>query len=243
MAKQDNRKPNVPQKYSEAIKVYVTEFNKKLPVLPSHYNRPKTDRMYLPQEYKSTMHIYRKYLQDCKINGYQPVSEAVFRQIFNEYNISIHVPKKDKCKICTKFQNNKETATESNKEPAMDEKLQAHLEEKNATYRKFKSHQNIKLANDTITTSFDLQKVLITPYKESMLLYYSRKYAVYNFTLYVSGTQNIFCFTWGESDGKRGSNEIVTCLLKYLKDIDSRGVKTSYYIPIFAASKIKTKQY
>lgn len=35
----------------------------------------------------------------------------------------------------------------------------------------------------------------------------------YNFTLYESGTQDVFCFTRGENDGQRGSNEIATCLL------------------------------
>lgn len=239
MAKQDMRKPNVPQKYTEVIKQHVSEFIEKLPVLPSHYNRPKTGRVYLPQEYKSLMNIYRKYLEYCKLNEYLPVSEPIFRQIFNEYNISIHIPKKDKCKTCTDFENNKENkknedsgkdsdeeSEEKRKEQiAKTKKHEAHLIEKNATYRRFKSHQNINLSNDTITTSFDLQKVLNTPYGESMLLYYSRKYAVYNLTFYESGTQDVFCYTWGESDGNRGSNEIATCLLKYLADVDRRGVK------------------
>lgn len=70
-----------------------------------------------------------------------------------------------------------------------------------------------------------MQKVLNTPHGESMLLYYSRKYAVYNLTFYESGTQNVFCFTWGEADAKRGSNEIATSLTKYLQNVDQRGIK------------------
>lgn len=58
-----------------------------------------------------------------------------------------------------------------------------------------------------------------------MLLYYSRKYAVYNFTIYESSTQDGYCFTWGESDGKKGSDEIATCLYQYLKIADEKGVR------------------
>lgn len=67
--------------------------------------------------------------------------------------------------------------------------------------------------------------MLNTPHGDSMLLYYSRKYAVYNLTFYESVTQNVFCFTWGETDAKwRGSNEIATFLTKYLKNVDQRGI-------------------
>lgn len=58
-----------------------------------------------------------------------------------------------------------------------------------------------------------------------MLLYYSRKYAVYCFTVYESITQNGYCYIWGESDGGRASNDIGSCLYNYLKLVDSRGVK------------------
>lgn len=73
------------------------------------------------------------------------------------------------------------------------------------TYQRFEFHQQLK-NNNTIVASFNLQKMLTTPYGETMVLYYSRKYAEFNFTLYESQTQKVFCYTWGESDGKRGSN-------------------------------------
>lgn len=91
-------------------------------------------------------------------------------------------------------------------------------------YARFKLHQNI-LDSKTLTTSFDMQKVLNTPHGESMLLYYSRKYAMYNLTFYESGTRNVACYLWGESEGKRGSQEISSCLYLYLKDVDNRGIK------------------
>lgn len=44
------------------------------------------------------------------------------------------------------------------------------------------------------SASFDLQKVLNTPHGNNMLLFYSRKYAVYNLCFYESITRNGFCF-------------------------------------------------
>ncbi|CAG4995795.1 unnamed protein product [Parnassius apollo] len=219
--KKDNRTPNAPPKYTEAAKSYVRSFIEKLPAVPSHYNRKRTNRTYLPQELKNVTNLYRIYLKDCNETGQENVSETVFRSIFREYNISFHIPKKDKCITCINAENNKETMTDIDKES-----MNAHIEEKNATKPRFKIHQNLRtLNNETIVSSFDLQKVLNTPHGESMLLYYSRKYAVYNLTFYESGTQDVYCYTWGECDGKRGSNEIATCLLKYLDVMDRKGTK------------------
>ncbi|CAG5049426.1 unnamed protein product [Parnassius apollo] len=154
MAQKDNRTPNAPPKCTEAAKSYVRSFIEKLPAVPSHYNRKRT--------------------KDCNETGQENVSETVFRSIFREYNISFHIPKKDKCITCINAENNKETMTDIDKES-----MNAHIEEKNATKLRFKIHQNLRtLNNETIVSSFDLQKVLNTPHGESMLLYYSHKYAV-----------------------------------------------------------------
>lgn len=69
---------------------------------------------------------------------------------------------------------------------------------------------------------FDLQIVLNTPCGQSMLLYYSTKIAVYNFTIYESKTRNAMCYIWNETRGKKGSNKIWTALMIYLKDVDQR---------------------
>ncbi|CAG9790380.1 unnamed protein product [Diatraea saccharalis] len=102
--------------------------------------------------------------------------------------------------------------------------MAVHLEEKKACYQRFNIHQKLT-SNDTLTVSFDLQKVLNTPHGESMLLYYSRKYAVYNCTFYESQTKIGHCYIWGESDGKRGGNEIATCIYKFLLKIDERPIR------------------
>lgn len=122
--------------------------------------------MYLPQELKNISNLYRLYVGHCDDKNKEAVGEPVFRTIFNQYNISFHTPKKGKCIMCMKAQNNEEM-NETNKE-----NLKIHLREKKASYKRFIVHQRLKtLNNDTVTTSFDLQKVLNTPHGESMLLF------------------------------------------------------------------------
>jgi len=55
---------------------------------------------------------------------------------------------------------------------------------------------------------------------QQILLFYSRKLAYYNLSIYESNTKNGHCYLWSEPDGKRGSNEIASIIFKYLKTID-----------------------
>ncbi len=75
-----------------------------------------------------------------------------------------------------------------------------------------------------ITCSFDLEKVLNTPCGKSMLFFYYRKYSVYNLTFYESSTRKVFYFTWGEKDGKRGSNGMCSVMEKYLFELEMRKI-------------------
>lgn len=214
----DSRTRTAPNKYDETTKLNAKKYIEALPALPSHYSRKKSTKLYLPEHFKNFSNLYRLYTKYCEERSENYLSEKLFTSMFKEYNYAFHVPKKDKCLLCTKNENNPDLTT--------NEQLQAHLLEKEATYRRFHIHQNQKRDNTFVVSSFDLQKVLATPYGESMQLYYSRKYAVFNFTVYESGTQNGYCYIWGEADGKRGSCEIATCLYNYLKELDNRGVNT-----------------
>ncbi|CAI6354896.1 unnamed protein product [Macrosiphum euphorbiae] len=75
-----------------------------------------------------------------------------------------------------------------------------------------------KAGGDFVCSSFDLQKVLNTPMGPHINLYYSRKYSYYNCSIYESGTYNAYAYLWGEIDGLRGCNEIVSCIYQYLWD-------------------------
>ncbi|KAJ8876259.1 hypothetical protein PR048_024169 [Dryococelus australis] len=60
-----------------------------------------------------------------------------------------------------------------------------HIREIIATKEHFAKYQKARGTDGSLCVSFDLQKVLNSPHGHNMLLYYSRKYFVYNFTVYV----------------------------------------------------------
>lgn len=211
-AKKDGRGKHIPGNKTpeiniEAVKCYIRD----LPYLPSHYCRKNSKRFYLPQEFRNLSNLYKMYKEKMLSEDRAAVGEKVFQNIFGEFNIGFHIPRKDKCSKCVRFE----------KEDGGEEKL-AHLKDKEETYERFQVHQKIQDEN-ILCVSFDLQKVLNTPYGQSMLLYYSRKLAVYNLTFYESKTREGYCYSWNETEGKRGANEVCTILDRYIKMVDDRG--------------------
>lgn len=164
--------------------------------------------------------LYRKYKEHRSCQGLTTVSENIFRKVFNEnFNIAFHIPKKDKCLKCCQFENKTDPT------PEEQQAHEAHLIEKDHTYNRYKIHKTIHSKDSaTMCISFDLQKVLNTPYGDSMLLFYTRKLAVYNAVIYENGTRNVYCYYWDESQGNRGANEMATILSKYiLTKVDEGG--------------------
>lgn len=142
--------------------------------------------------------------------GLKPVSLRTYKREFDKYNLSFHVPKKDKCTACNCFEN---TVEKSDADIA---EHRVHLAEKDATYREHAHDQEQSAQGGLLCGSFDLEKVLNTPAGDSMLLYYSRKYSVYNLTVYESKTRKGLCNLWGESDAQRGAVEVGTCIWHWL---------------------------
>ncbi|KAK7590530.1 hypothetical protein V9T40_002143 [Parthenolecanium corni] len=198
---------------------HVRQFIESLPAVDSHYCRNSSDRKYLPESAENLKAVYRHYKEHCASKKYSPVSDFVFRRVFStEYNIGIHVPKKDKCITCVKY------AGLSHPTPEDEVKKIAHDVEKNAINGVYSECQKRSTEDKSfLTASFDMEKVLSTPHGKSILFYYSRKYAVYNLTFYESFTRNVYCYIWGEADAKRGCVEICSIMEKYLLEIDSRG--------------------
>lgn len=220
-AKTDQRGRHEPvNKTSYEMRQNVFTFIMKLPAVPSHYCRNKTTRKYLPTEFRNITFLYGIFKKDQISNGKNIfVSLKVFRDIFKkEFNIGFHLPKKDKCGLCEYRKDKDYQETKKSKQ-----KYEEHLRNKNICKNVFLADQKKSLKDPTfLCVSFDLQKVLNTPHGDNLLLYYARKYAYYNLTVYENITQNAHCYLWGECDGGRGCNEICTIMFKYLQEVDQR---------------------
>uniref|UniRef100_A0A8D8X766 DUF7869 domain-containing protein n=1 Tax=Cacopsylla melanoneura TaxID=428564 RepID=A0A8D8X766_9HEMI len=222
-AKEDMRgRHNRGKRTDESLVKSAQDFIKNLPAVPSHYCRKKVNKLYLDSELESVSNLYRVYTEARKKDGHEVVPEAKFREIFKSFNLGFHLPKKDKCLKCTVFDRKRDHHEVLGEEETIE--LEIHVREKEYTYNRFLAHQKIhQKTNDTLCCSFDLQKVLTVPHGKSIHYYYVRKYAVYNFTIYESGSSRGINHVWGEADGKRGGNEIATILRNYLLRIDQEG--------------------
>jgi len=230
IAKPDQRgRHNPANKTRDAVEADVMNFISKLPAVPSHYCRSRSSRKYLPVDMRNLSFVYKLYRKEREKKNEKFVSKEIFRRIFQtKFNIGFHHPKKDKCVQCERFKNTPENV----RTEAMKQAHIRHEEEKNATYKEHIDDQSIPRNDKSVLCcSFDLQAVLATPRSDSVLLFYARKYATYNFTVYESVSRIGTCFVWGEADGRRGSNEIATCLHRYIMSVDNRqGCKIKHIV-------------
>ncbi|KAK7089570.1 hypothetical protein V1264_024516 [Littorina saxatilis] len=204
-------------KFSEESVNQATEHISSFPVVESHYTRKDTQRMYLPSNL-TIKKMYDLYLERCQQQEQRPVSQKKYRQIFNEnFNYSFHTPKKDQCAICVIHDSKLKQGTASDEEK---QRFKEHIDRKNRARDEKDGDKREATANPSKhVVTIDLQAVLQAPCGLVSQLYYKRKLSVYNFTVYSLADKKGTCFTWDESEGKRGSCEIATCLYIYLSSL------------------------
>ena len=78
---------------------------------------------------------------------------------------------------------------------------------------------------EVMTTAFDLEKVLLSPYGQTSSFYYSKRLKVHNFT--VTDIQNMIttCYVWHEGEANKGSAEIGSCLQDFVAEAEGKGAK------------------
>ncbi|KAK7500448.1 hypothetical protein BaRGS_00008355 [Batillaria attramentaria] len=199
----------------EGVRDHIRSF----PCVESHYTRKGTKRQYLDASLTVTK-MYHLYKEKCAADGKVPVSCRKYRDVFNsEFNLSFHKPKKDQCMVCVNYamKQKQEQGLVNEKE---EQEFQRHTELKMRA--KAEKTQDKELAKKDPTkhvVTLDLQAVLPTPCGLVSQLYYKRKLSVYNFTVYSLADGKATCFVWDETNGRRGSVEIATCLFLYLKSL------------------------
>lgn len=179
-----------------------------IPRIESHYLRANTTRQYICGS-KTTADIHRDYKQVCLQYNQVAVTYACFNKVFNEkYNISLFVPKKDKCIECTIFDN----STEADREP-LQEEHDTHLKEKElARAEKLRDKTETK----TVVAVYDLQAVMQIP---KGVYYYVSKLNAFDFTVINPKTHEAICYGWDESEAARGANELGSCFYKNLEKV------------------------
>jgi hypothetical protein len=189
------------------------------PVVDAHYTRQDTNRKFLGCDL-TIAKMYHLYTEFCKSKGKKCVGSSVYRKVFcEEYNFSFHVPKKDQCQTCV-------TYWQAEERDEVTEIMKTEFEEhqKRKTLARGEKDLDKSFAKKKHTyhaATFDLEAVLPVPCSLVSQVYYKRKLSCYNLSVYSLADGKTTCFMWNESEGKRGSCEIATCLLLYLKSLPS----------------------
>jgi hypothetical protein len=187
------------------------------PKMESHYSRRDSVKEYLAHDL-NIKQMWQLYQEQCKQKGINGVKEAKYRQVFcQEYNLSFFKPKKDKCSLCELYES-KKGSDPPDEELAKRYKNHQDRKEEGRQEKK-KDKERAKADRNYYAATFDLQAVLTTPCSLVGELYYSRKLCCYNLSIYSLGDSKVVCHMWDETQGRRGSCEIATCLMTNIKSL------------------------
>ncbi|CAH0399478.1 unnamed protein product [Chilo suppressalis] len=201
----------------------VCDHIKSLQPVESHYTRSRSNKLYLDGDlnFSRLFDLYHEWFNTLTYTS-KASSERQYRDIVNEhFKISFHVPKKDQCDKCHIYKNiSIPTLSET-------QLYEQHLNnKKKGRKQKLLDKELAKNSNGRLTVAtFDFQKVLTAPYGNISVLYYKRKLSVFNFTVFDSAAQEGTCFMWHEGQGRRGANEVASCLFKYIAKYKDQGTR------------------
>lgn len=204
----------VPYSVKEDIRHHIQS----IPRIESHYCRANTSKEFI-EGGKSIADLHRDYKSECKEKNIFAANYVMYARIFNEeFNISFFTPKKDQCELCISYEN-----SDTGEKVKLQEKYDTHLKEKKLS----RLEKEIDKKSNCVTAVYDLQAVLPCPLGNASSFYYVSKLNVFNLTVYNLQTSNdVQCYVWHEGQANRGANDIGSCILNYLKDLQQNAMET-----------------
>ncbi|XP_074031855.1 uncharacterized protein [Leptinotarsa decemlineata] len=165
---------------TKSMKMQARQWLKDLPKVPSHYCRSSSTKMYLESVFRSTLHIYKVYVNFCTERNTKPVSRTLFTTILKSEKIAIHQPRKDQCDLCCSW-----------KTGNIPENVYSdHLRKKNEAEQAKKDAKE-SASDEKLIITMDLQSVLLAPKLEASAVYYKQKLQIHNFTVYALNDKTV----------------------------------------------------
>ena len=197
-----------------------------LPTKSSHYTRCRAPHRKYLEECGTLGELYRKYKQWASLEhpDVELVKQRFYEKIFTEcYNITFKIPLKDTCATCDKANidiNAKKTQgidAEKEEEELKVHKTKAKMVSGILSSMANNPHPETLVRTDVVrVVAMDLQQTQPCPRVSTGMAYYLRKLWVYNFCVYDVTKGKATMFVWDEVTGGRGSDEVATCLMKWI---------------------------
>lgn len=190
----------------------VIDFIGKFKACESHYGRAKSQRLYLPSELNISKmwKMYNKATEERL-----QVNYIYFNRIFcNNFNIGFGSPAVDVCSYCERTKHLIKTQIgDTPKRAELTRELQVHKLRSKQFHLLMKTHDE-----GTVNFCFDLQQVHNLPAVPIQETYYSLQIAFYAFCVVNIESTDPHFYTWTEDLSGRGSNEIGSALLHFLRN-------------------------
>ncbi|XP_028167675.1 uncharacterized protein LOC114358018 [Ostrinia furnacalis] len=211
-------------------KVHEVEFIKniinKLPQYESHYRRDQTNGCKFLKLGMTVQAIYDLYLEEFNksintdpTNPKKPVSFSTLKRIFyDNFNLRCKSLRKDTCNKCDTLSIKIKNCTSDVERKQYQEEKEIHLKRAEELRRDMKEDMmKAKTEDNFECITFDMEKTLPLPRIPTSVVFYKRQLWFYNCSVH-TGSDNIgHCYVWVEGEAGRGSQEVGSCISKYIK--------------------------
>ncbi len=195
----------------EEIRSHINSF----PKYVSHYTRSQTNSNFLHPTLNLAL-MFRLYKE--KITD--PVSKSTYKKVFyRDFNLRFKVPKKDTCKKCDRYLVKTKSAVGIDRQ-INEEWHNTHLERAELLRKQMDEDLALAKTDDEVETlTFDMQKTLNLPKLPTNIVYYLRQLNLYNLGIHVGSSGKGIFNVWLEYEASKGTQEVGSCLIKYIKTI------------------------
>uniref|UniRef100_A0A6P7FQ29 Uncharacterized protein LOC114331484 n=1 Tax=Diabrotica virgifera virgifera TaxID=50390 RepID=A0A6P7FQ29_DIAVI len=201
-------------KISQEKKREMKEFIDKFPRYRSHYCRNDTTANFLAS-HLNLQTVYNLY----KAKHPDGVSMSRFRKCFMEdFNLKFKKPHKDTCVLCDSYKA-KVASASGNVLTEIENDHKNHLQHAYGLRDQMKIDLQLSKDDATLETlTFDLEKTHNLPELPTNIIYYKRQLNLYNLGIHSGSTGKGYFFVWLEHEGGRGTQEVGSCLKKFIAD-------------------------
>lgn len=206
----DNRKNKIPDETKELVKNHISSF----PTQENHYSRNESQKMCLNPD----LNVKKMWELFC---AQHPTSctLSLYRDIFNsEFNLRFGIPRSDSCAKCDRLYVQICSTADENKLQALQTESKIHHMKADLAYKTLAGDTTVcKTNNSTIVLCIDLQQVLFCPKLSHNNVFYQRQLSCYNLAIHNQSNDKVAMCFWNETIAKRGSIEVTSCILRYVK--------------------------
>ena len=209
-------KKTPPNKTPESVIQSIHDFLNGFPKYRSHYSKDdKTVFNPVLTHHK----LYELYMME---NTNLQLSNSIFARELKKHSSRVYRPKKESCcSLCDEITTKLRGQISSDERSKLEDDLYIHRKKAEDARNLLHLKQSECKApdSDLLCITFDLQNTMPIPYINTTLTYFKRQLWIYNFGISTRHDSKNYMFTWTETEGRRGCDEVGSCLLIFLYEV------------------------